>query len=484
MNRNFGIALMAAFGASFATPGCQREAPVTPTATPTSTSSSENAPAASDARAVAKDAYLFGYPLVLMDVSREKGVNVANPTTSGAAPTNQFSHMARFPDATFVDVVSPNADTLYSSAWLDLAKEPIVLSVPDTKGRYYLMPMLDGWTNVFASPGKRTTGTDKGDFAITGPKWSGSLPAGVQQLKAPTDMVWIIGRTQTNGAADFAAVHALQMQYKLTPLSAWGKPYTPPKDVPIGPNLDMKAAPVEKVAAMDATTFFNRLATLMQDNPPAAEDAAMVEKLANIGVKPGQPFAPDAASAQAIADGVADAKAALPALGHAPKGMRMAHGWGMKLEGMGTYGTDYETRAGVAWLGLGANLVKDALYPRSQLDGDGQPLDGAHTYVLHFDKGQTPPADGFWSLTMYNAQQFFVENPIDRYAIGDRDKLKTNADGSLDVYIQQTSPGKDKESNWLPAPAGPFNVILRMYWPKDAAATGAWTPPPIVRTDK
>ena len=151
---------------------------------------------------------------------------------------------------------------------------------------------------------------------------------------------------------------------------------------------------------------------------------------------------------------------------------------------MGTYGTDYETRAGVAWLGLGANLVKDALYPRSQLDGDGQPLDGAHTYVLHFDKGQTPPVDGFWSLTMYNAQQFFVDNPIDRYAIGDRDKLQANPDGSLTLYIQQQSPGQDKASNWLPAPAGPFNVILRMYWPKEAAATGTWTPPAIVRTDK
>jgi hypothetical protein len=461
--------------------GCQK--PAADTAAPVA-AKADSAGTSQATQAAAKDAYLFGYPLVLMDVSRAKAVNVPNPTAGSSAPTNQFSHVTRFPDANFFDVVSPNADTLYSTAWLDLGKEPIVLSVPDTKGRFYLMPMLDGWTNVFASPGKRTTGTGKGDFAITGPRWTGELPAGMQQIKAPTEMVWILGRTQTNGAADFDAVHALQAQYKLTPLSAWGKPYTPPKDVPTDPNVDMKAAPVDTVAAMDATTVFNRLATLMQNNPPAADDAPMVEKLASLGIKPGQPFAPDAASAQAIADGVADAKTALPELGHHLPGAKMVNGWTLKLEGMGTYGTDYPTRAGVAWVGLGANLVEDALYPRSQVDGDGQPLDGAHTYMVHFEMGETPPANAFWSLTMYNDKQFFIANPIDRFAIGDRDKLKTNPDGSTDIWIQRESPGKDKESNWLPAPEGPFNVIMRMYWPKEAVTSGAWTPPPIVRTDK
>jgi len=433
-------------------------------------------------RETAKDAYLFGYPLVLMDVSRQKAINVANATNTGAAPINQFSHMQRFPDANFVDVVSPNADTLYSSGWLDLGKEPIVLSVPDVKDRYYLMPMLDAWTNVFASPGKRTTGTGKGDFAITGPRWSGSLPAGLQQLKSPTDMVWIVGRTQANGTSDFDAVHALQTQFKLTPLSAWGKPYTPPTDVATDSTLDMKAAPVATVHEMDPTAFFNRLATLMQDNPPAAADAAMVEKLASIGIRAGKPFTPDASSAKAIADGVADAKAGLPKL--AEEGSSMTNGWGLKLEDMGTYGTDYAGRAGVAWVGLGANLVQDAIYPRTRVDADGQPLDGAHTYVMHFDKGQTPPVNAFWSLTMYNDRQFFVDNPLDRYAIGDRDTLKANADGSLDICIQQKSPGKDAESNWLPAPAGSFNVVMRMYWPKEAVTSGEWTPPAITRTDK
>ena len=172
----------------------------------------------------------YGFPLVIMDATRKKISNVATAGPS-AAPVNQFANMPQFPDASFKDVVRANVDTLYSSAWLDLAKEPIVLSVPDTKGRYYLMPMLDAWTNIFASPGKRTTGTKAGHFAITGPGWTGALPAGVQQLKSPTNMVWIIGRTQTNGPKDYAAVHAIQKQFKLTPLSVFGKPYTPPAGV-------------------------------------------------------------------------------------------------------------------------------------------------------------------------------------------------------------------------------------------------------------
>jgi len=232
---------------------------------------------------------VYGYPLVLMDVTRAKMTNVPSPS-GNEAPINQFASVRAFPDATFVDVVSPNADTLYSIAWLDLKREPIVLSVPDTHGRYYLMEMLDGWTNVFASPGKRTTGTSKSDYAVTGPGWSGTLPAGVKEIKSPTALVWVVGRTQTNGKADFAAVHAIQDGYKLTPLSAWGKPYTPPKDVAVDQKIDVKAAPVEMVAAMDATTVFNRLAKLMKDNPPAAVDASMVAKMASIGIAPGQPF--------------------------------------------------------------------------------------------------------------------------------------------------------------------------------------------------
>jgi hypothetical protein len=437
---------------------------------------------ASAARTVAQDAYIYGYPLVLMDASRAKLTDVPHPIGAGLAPTNQFGHVKTFPDATFTDVVSPNADTLYSSAWLDLAQGPIILSVPDTHGRYYLLPMLDGWTNVFASPGKRTTGTGKGNFAITGPNWTGSLPAGLKEIKSPTDMAWIIGRTQTNGKSDFKAVNAIQAQYKLTPLRAWGKPYTPPSDVPTDPKADMKTPPVDAVAAMDAATFFNRLAMLMKNNPPAAADAPMVAKLASIGVVPGQSFDLNkngSDTAKAITDGVDDGKKKVAELAHNPWNNKPVNGWMITTRDIGIYGTNYDARAGIDCVGLGANIPDDAVYPLARSDGDGNPLNGANKYVVHFDKRQTPPVNAFWSLTAYTAKQTFVANPINRYAIGDRDKLKFNPDGSLDIYLQHDSPGKAKESNWLPADAGSFNVSLRLYWPKEQVLTGAWTPPPI-----
>lgn len=438
--------------------------------------------AANSARATAKDAYVYGYPLILVEATRAKMTNVPSATNLGAAPTNQFSSIRAFPDPSFTDVVSPNADTLYSSAFLDLTNGPMILSVPDTHGRYYLMPMLDAWTNVFASPGKRTTGTAKGNFAITGPGWSGSLPAGVKEIKAPTNTVWIIGRTQANGKADFAAVNAIQNQYKLTPLSDWGKPYTAPANLPVNPDFNMKMAPVDATAALDASAFFNELATLMKNNPPAAADAPMVARLASIGVVPGQAFDINKQGsdvAKAISDGVDDGKKRVLELDHDPGNTKMVNNWRITTGDMGSYGTNYDARAGVARVGLGANLLADAIYPMALADNDSQPLSGANKYVIHFDKGQTPPANAFWSMTMYNSRQFFVANPINRYAIGDRDKLKFNPDGSLDIYVQHDSPGKDKESNWLPADAGDFNIIMRVYWPKQEILSGAWTPPPI-----
>jgi hypothetical protein len=440
--------------------------------------------ATSATRTAATDAYVFGYPLLTMAASEAKMTNVPHAGL-GVAPANQFGNMKAFPDASFTDVVSPNADTLYSLAWLNLASEPILLSVPDTHGRYYLMPMLDAWTNVFASPGKRTTGTTKGDYAITGPAWSGTLPANVKQIKAPTDLVWILGRTQTNGKADYPAVNAIQAQYKLTPLSAWGKPYTPPSDVPTNSSVDMKATPINVVASLDAQTYFSKLAALMKDNPPAPDDAPMIAKLATLGIVPGQPFdinksGPDVA--KAISDGVDDGRKRVIELGHNPGNARLVNGWMIIVKDIGTYGTNYNARAGVTWVGLGANLPEDAIYPVVRVDSDNQPLNGANKYVLHFDKGQTPPANAFWSVTMYNSKQLFVDNPINRYAIGDRDKLKYNPDGSLDLYIQHDSPAKDKVSNWLPADQGSFNMILRMYWPKPSVADGSWTPPSVKKT--
>jgi hypothetical protein len=419
------------------------------------------------------EAVAYGFPLVIMDATRKK---VSNVTTSGpsTAPVNQFANMSEFPDASFKDIVRANVDTLYSWAWLDLSKEPIVLSVPDTKGRYYLMPMLDAWTNVFASPGKRTTGTKAGHFAITGPGWTGTLPAGMQQLKSPTNMVWIIGRTQTNGPKDYAAVQAIQKQYKLTPLSAFGKPYTPPAGV-VDPTIDMRMAPVEAVAKMSTPTFFNTMAALMKDNPPPAADAPVLAKLAKIGIVPGEKFDPaklDPAMAKGLEKLTATAK-----VGGAP-----GNGWRIPSMKLGDYGTAYGTRAVAALVGLGANLPADTIYPMGFVDAEGKALNGTNRYVLHFAKGEEPPVRAFWSVTMYDPDSFFVANPINRYALSSWMPFKRNADGSLDLYIQNESPGKDKEANWLPSPKGEFNVMIRMYWPNDKAPSildGTWKPPAL-----
>lgn len=427
---------------------------------------------------VAQEVYIYAYPLVLMDVSKR--------VMAAKAPVNTFHHMRAFPDHTFTDVVSPNADTLYSSVWLDLAKEPIVLSLPAMGKRYYLMPMLDAWTNVFASPGTRTTGNGKGDYAITGPNWKGDLPKGVTNIKSPTEMVWMIGRTQTNGKADYAAVRKVQDQYRLTALSAFGTPSAKTKTPAAAPapGADTKSAPVDQVAAMSAESFFSRFASLLPGNPPLKDDGPMIEKMKKLGIVPGQPLdlkKLDAASANGVKEG---AKAALEGIVAAARkgGGGLKNGWTIHLD-IGTYGTEYPKRALIAWVGLGANIPEDAVYPLTRVDADGKPLNGANRYVLHFDKGQTPPVNGFWSLTMYNDKQFFVENPIGRYAIGDRDTLKLNKDGSLDIHIQHESPGKDKESNWLPAPKDGFNLVMRMYWPKKPVLDGTWVPPAIKRVN-
>jgi hypothetical protein len=435
-----------------------------------------------EAAKIAADAYVYGYPLVLMDVTRQ--VLTAVPKPSGhKAPVNQFAHLQKFPVPTDTDVVSPNADTLYSVAFLDLSREPMILSVPEMGKRYYLMQMLDAWTNVFASPGTRTTGNNKGDFAIVGPAWNGKLPEGVKEIKSPTNMVWIIGRTQTNGKDDYAAVHAVQAQYKLTPLGARGKEYTPPTDVPVDPKVDPKTPPVVQLAKMAAKEFFARLTALTADNPPAEADRPMVEKLAKIGVVPGKPFDAgklDPAVAKGLERGVSDARKQIIAEAKKPHG-RTVNNWSVMIDKMGRYGTDYLFRSVIALIALGVNLPEDAVYPRATADAEGKPLTGANRYVIRFPKGSLPPVGAFWSITLYNARQFFVANPINRHAIGDRDKLKFDDDGSLTLYVQNESPGKDKESNWLPAPGDEFNLIMRLYWPKKEALDGTWKPPAVER---
>ncbi|MFG1466619.1 DUF1254 domain-containing protein [Xanthobacter sp. DSM 24535] len=436
-----------------------------------------------EAREIARDAYIYAYPLVLMEVSGKVSTNVAEPPGNTAAPVNQFGNAQAFPDPSFTVVVRPNADTLYSSLVYDVSKEPLIVTVPDSGGRYYLLPMLDKWSDVFAVPGSRTTGNGAQTFAIVGPGWRGELPAGVTRYDSPTAGGWIGGRVQTNGKADYAAVHAFQNGLKAVPLSAYGKPYTPPKG-PVDTKLDMSAPP-DQIDKMDGAAFFTLFAELMKQNPPHANDYPILDRMKRIGIEPGKSYSPSV-QAKEVQEAIKAAPAdALPRIKAAwAKAGVLANGWRTNLTAIGTYGADYLHRAGVAFGGLGANVPDDAVYPTAFADSEGRPFDSAKRYVMHFAKEQLPPVRAFWSLTMYDERQLFTENPLDRYAIGDRDKLVFSPDGSLDLYIQRESPGKDKEANWLPTPkSGTFTMNMRLYWPKAEVIEGSWSPPPVKRAD-
>lgn len=431
---------------------------------------------------LATDAYIYGYPLVTMEMTRRVMTNVAAANGS-RAPMGHLIKMREYPNASFRDVTAPNADTLYTTAWIDVGAEPWVFSIPDLKGRYALFPMLDGWTDVFQVPGKRTTGTGAQTYAITGPGWSGTLPPGVRQYKSPTSIVWLLGRIYCTGTAeDYKAVHEIQDACQLVPLSAWGKPYTPPPGK-VDPSIDMKTAVRDQVNRLDAKEYFTLLAELMKRNPPPAADAPALARFARIGLVAGKDF--DAGKLNA------DFAKRIPQIAFdrimlqfkVNKEVQHINGWNFTTK-TGIYGTDYLMRALVTAIGLGANRPQDAVYPTSLKDAADNDYVGSSKYVIRFEKGELPPAEGFWSITMYDANYFFVANPINRYSISPRQALKENADGSVDLYVQKDSPGAERESNWLPAPAGKFILMMRLYWPDESRPSilnGTWTIPAVKR---
>lgn len=433
---------------------------------------------------LAMEGWLYGYPLVTAAVTKTAMTAVpARDDARRKAPVNQFCYMRATPDASFTEVVSPNADTLYSSAWLDLSEQPLVLTLPDFGDRFWMVPILDAWSNVCAVVGQRTHGASAGPFLIAGPSWSGETPPGMTLLQSPTAVNWIIARYATSGPSDFPAVNRLQDGTRLIPLSEWtGDPgdHTPPTDVPVPAGADTTTAPVDQVHALDGRAYVTLLAEMMTANPPAPADAPLLDRLAPLGIAPGA--RPDELRPEAVTALDAAARGGPGTLRTLLSRAESANfgGWTVH-RGLGNYGTDYAKRALITRFGYGANLDADALYPHATTDSEGRPLDGAHTYVLHFDAGRTPPVDGFWSLTMMNERQLFADNPLDRYAIGDRSGMRTGTDGSLDIFVQHENPGPDREGNWLPAPAGGFNVFLRLYRPREAALTGDWTPPALRR---
>jgi hypothetical protein len=472
------IAVVVATIAGMAT-GCGKQQPEQATS---------SAPGAEDLSKLAQDAYVYAYPLVTMEYTRRSLTNTPAPE-GNRAPVGQFARLREYPDAQFKAVTAPNADTLYTTAWFDVSTEPWIVTVPDMADRYFLLPMLDGWTNVFQSPGKRTTGTKAQTFAITGPNWHGTLPDGVTEYKSPTSMVWLLGRIYCTGTPeDYAAVHALQDKITAVPLSGYGKPYTPPQGT-VDSSIDMKTAVRDQVNALDGAAFFKKFAELLKLNPPATEDAPMVEKMARLGIVPGKNLDAsklDPAVSQAISAAPKPAQDTIMAWakdGVQAGDNKLVNGWLFTTK-TGQYGTNCLQRAYVTAIGLGANLPQDAIYPTSEGPEQDEKYSGANKYVMHFDSGKLPPVKGFWSLTMYDADYFFVDNPLNRYTLSQRNALKTNTDGSVDLYVQADNPGADKESNWLPAPSADFVLMLRLYWPQETPPSildGTWQIPQVTK---
>ncbi len=439
-----------------------------------------------EAKSIAIDAYVYGYSLVTTEVTRVQMTNVDKATGALRGPMGQFINVPRYPPADYRGVSAPNADTLYSAAWIDLGKEPTVFSHPDMGSRYYLFPMYSLWMPVIESAGSRTTGDKAGKFLLTGPGWTGTVPAGMTQVKSPTRYMLILGRTYANGTdADYKAVNALQAEYSLRPLSQINNPtwtYSPP---PVDPNpgFSMTDKPQDVITGFGTKGYFDMMNRLMcKDAPPAPQDAAILAEIAKIGVGPCKTFDPsvlDAATQQSLPKDALDKIDA----NKADVG-QIVNGW--VISKVGAYGTNYMERAVVAAFGWPANLDEDAVYPYTTVDSAGATLNGANKYSLTFAKGMQPPANGFWSITMYEIDGgwWFVPNALNKFTVSLRDHPVPNADGSLTLYFQNESPGKDKEANWLPAPKGKFHLMLRLYWPDEnnpSILDGSWTPPSVVK---
>jgi hypothetical protein len=425
------------------------------------------------------EAYLYGYPLVMMETTRIQSAKYIGPE-------NQLRMVRQFPNAQFKEVVRPNVDTLYTTAFISMKEGPWAFEMPANNKRYELMPFMDAWTNVFASPGTRTSGNQGATYLLAGPEWKGQVPKGMTLLKSPTDMVWLIGRTQTNGTADFATVHELQNRLRLTkwlqPPDSLSASTDSKRDAQAGWQVSNEPSlpPVAQMKALNTTEFFNRLMKLMVGNPPSPEDAPLLARLAQLEIKPGQAVHLSGSNALSFSLGrwIANQRVMKALNTKAQDGS-----WSYPPLNLGRYGTDYNTRAAVAMVGLGANLPEDAAYPNTALDHQGQALNGKHRYRLHFAANALPPVKAFWSITAYGADEFLIDNPLQRFAIGDRDPLVFNADGSLDLWVQATPPSeKEAAANWLPVQMGaPFLLNARLYWPEDKALNGQWKMPVVER---
>ena len=419
-------------------------------------------------------AYLYAFPWAYMPDARWLR------TENIDRQANRFDHIRKLEDASHLSGGAPNNDTLYSRAWVYLKDEPVILSVPPIHDRYYTMEIVDFMGDNFAYVGVRTTGTGAGDYAIIGPGWKGDLPAGVKPLP-PSTTPWatILGRTFVKEGEALENVYAIQNQYKLTPLSQWGKPDAKPPVIPaIWEPIDPKTDPLAEWKSVNRA---------MVDVPPPPRDADLLQSFARIGIGPGLDVAAqDEGTKRGLAQAAVDGRKIIAQAFSTGYLQKQVNGWNYPPPAIGrpTPSRDWLFRAVQMLAGFVANDPEEAIYLNVSLDGEGKPLSGENRYEVHFPKGGLPDVKAFWSVTMYNPKYNLVANPINRYSLGDRSGMKPNPDDSLTIYLQKDSPGSDKEANWLPAPEGVFFLIMRTYLPGKDLVNQTWQPPPVTLVGK
>ena len=414
------------------------------------------------------DAYIYAFPLVLTDATKTMSTNTDGSVT-GRAPVNQINHAKKLADASFRTVVSPNVDTLYSQAWLDISAEPVIYVLPEAD-RFCNVQLLDAWTNTAAVLDKA------GAYAIALPSWEGELPEGVTRVDVPTATVWTIARIVLSGNEDLPNVYAIREQMRLLPLSAYleGGDYIAPAGTY---DKENDFVPVNKVLSMSPAEFFNTANALMQINPPAEDDAKLLEKLAAINVGQGMTFDASILGADAAERWTQMLKGLRATLSAESANYAQNLGqWIYFGRPIGDFGTAYTYRAMVALVGLGANTVDVAIYPKTDTDVTGAALTGEKTYTIHFETLPPTLEGGFWSVTAYNEENFLIDNPIDRYCINDRSAYRLNEDGTLDLVLSKEAP--EDTSNWLPVSDGEFHLFMRIYLP-DMTALETWEAPVI-----
>lgn len=422
---------------------------------------------------------MFGYPILVMDFARRMHTSVSF-ANEHAAPTNQFAHNRLLASAREKAGVRPHADSLGSVAWLDLSKEPIVLSVP-TINRHFVLPIWTAWYDLVAVISSRTVGIGNRHFAIVGPRWHGRLPDPLERIAVPTERVWINGRLQAAGVEDIETVHHLQDQLRLTHLSDWGRSASP-HPVPFVVNVDTNTTPHEQVARLDGAKFYTRLSQLIRKTAPRVCDAPMLEQLTQLGMFAGSDLAIEslpARSIQVMQDAVPAAQSRIAAA-EKQSVLRWSNNWSLHTH-PGQYGTNYLQRAADVRLGLASTLADDVVCLYTNVDVAGNPLRGLNQYVIQFDREHSPPVHAFWTITLYNSKHLPAANVIRRHFIGNLDKLRINHDGSFSIYVQHEWPGIPKDCNWLPAPCDAFELVFQLYWPKPEVLQGSWRPPAVMR---